>query len=219
MSFYENMITNKRQDVNLETALIERALTRIGHLLALGFGEAGSQIIAHNMTSAGDLDPMMQGQRIDAIFGFCDIREFADSTEVLQTRIMTFVNKIADIVHSQVNKYGGSVNKNMGEAFLLVWKIKPRRKAGSLHQVSDKKTADMALLSFIKILAKINRSSSILRYREELKSIREDYRVAMGFGLHQGWAIEGAIGSYFKIDASYLSPNVNIAARLEAATR
>jgi class 3 adenylate cyclase len=40
----------------------------------------------------------------------------------------------------------------------------------------------------------------------------------MGFGLHQGWAIEGAIGSYFKIDASYLSPNVNIAARLEAAT-
>ena len=41
----------------------------------------------------------------------------------------------------------------------------------------------------------------------------------MGFGLHQGWAIEGAIGSEFKIDASYLSPNVNMASRLEAATR
>lgn len=40
----------------------------------------------------------------------------------------------------------------------------------------------------------------------------------MGFGLHVGWAIEGAIGSRFKIDASYLSPNVNMAARLEAAT-
>lgn len=40
----------------------------------------------------------------------------------------------------------------------------------------------------------------------------------MGFGLHQGWAIEGAIGSYFKIDASYLSPNVNMASRLEMAT-
>ena len=33
----------------------------------------------------------------------------------------------------------------------------------------------------------------------------------MHFGLHLGWAIEGAIGSKFKIDASYLSPNVNIA--------
>jgi class 3 adenylate cyclase len=41
----------------------------------------------------------------------------------------------------------------------------------------------------------------------------------MGFGIHQGWAIEGAIGSYFKVDASYLSPNVNMAARLEAATK
>lgn len=41
----------------------------------------------------------------------------------------------------------------------------------------------------------------------------------MGFGLHYGWAIEGAIGSMFKIDASYLSPNVNMASRLEAATK
>jgi hypothetical protein len=31
--------------------------------------------------------------------------------------------------------------------------------------------------------------------------------------------IKGAIGSHFKIDASYLSPNVNIASRLEAATK
>ena len=41
----------------------------------------------------------------------------------------------------------------------------------------------------------------------------------MGFGLHVGWAIEGAIGSVYKIDASYLSPHVNMAARLEAATK
>ena len=40
----------------------------------------------------------------------------------------------------------------------------------------------------------------------------------MGFGMHIGWAIEGAIGSKYKIDASYLSPNVNMSARLEAAT-
>jgi len=45
-----------------------------------------------------------------------------------------------------------------------------------------------------------------------------NYYVKMGFGLHIGWGIEGAIGSEFKIDASYLSPNVNLASRLEAAT-
>ena len=39
------------------------------------------------------------------------------------------------------------------------------------------------------------------------------------YGMHFGWAIEGAIGSPLKIDASYLSPHVNTAARLEAATK
>jgi hypothetical protein len=43
--------------------------------------------------------------------------------------------------------------------------------------------------------------------------------VQLGYGLHYGWAIEGAIGSKHKIDASYLSPHVNMASRLEAATK
>jgi len=59
--------------------------------LALGFGEAGSKIIADNM-QAGDLDPMMKGIKVHAIFGFCDIRNFTDATEVLQTGVMMFVN-------------------------------------------------------------------------------------------------------------------------------
>lgn len=41
----------------------------------------------------------------------------------------------------------------------------------------------------------------------------------MGFGLHVGWGIEGAIGSVHKIDPSYLSPHVNLASRLESATK
>lgn len=45
------------------------------------------------------------------------------------------------------------------------------------------------------------------------------YKIHMGFGLHVGWAIEGAIGSSHKVDPSYLSPHVNMASRLEAATK
>merc|ERR1712154_380092 len=41
----------------------------------------------------------------------------------------------------------------------------------------------------------------------------------MGFGMHSGWAIEGAIGSEYKVDAAYFSPNVGVATRIEAATR
>ena len=43
--------------------------------------------------------------------------------------------------------------------------------------------------------------------------------LGLGFGLHHGWAVEGAIGSQHKIDTSYLSPHVNMSARLEAATK
>ena len=46
-----------------------------------------------------------------------------------------------------------------------------------------------------------------------------NYEVRMGFGLTQGWAIEGALGSFFKIDASYLSPNVNVSNKLEEETK
>lgn len=34
-----------------------------------------------------------------------------------------FVNEIAEIVHGTVDHYNGSSNKNIGDAFLLVWKF------------------------------------------------------------------------------------------------
>lgn len=35
---------------------------------------------------------------------------------------MVFVNTIGEIVHSMVDRYQGAANKNIGDAFLLVWK-------------------------------------------------------------------------------------------------
>jgi hypothetical protein len=79
----------------------------------------------------------------------------------------------------------------------------------------------MSVISFLKIISSIKKSRKLVKYKEN-KGLNErmpNYSVKMGFGLHVGWAIEGAIGSFYKIDASYLSPNVNMASRLEAATK
>jgi hypothetical protein len=46
-------------------------------------------------STGGVVDPMLPGNKIMAIFGFCDIRNFTDATEVLQTGVMVFVNEIA----------------------------------------------------------------------------------------------------------------------------
>jgi hypothetical protein len=69
---------------NYETTILEKTIVKIGALLALGFGEAGSEIIAKNMQKDGEIDPMVPGKKVVAIFGFCDIRNFTDVTEVLQ---------------------------------------------------------------------------------------------------------------------------------------
>ncbi len=58
--------------------------------------------------------------QVAAIFGFCDVRQFTDATEVLQEDVMEFVNSIARIVHMEVSLHGGAPNKNVGDAFLLV---------------------------------------------------------------------------------------------------
>lgn len=65
---------------------------------------------------------MIPGVKVVAIFGFCDIRNFTDTTEILQEDVMLFVNEIAEIVHGIVDRYSGAANKNIGDAFLLVWK-------------------------------------------------------------------------------------------------
>ena len=103
--------------------MLEDAILKIGQLLALGFGDAGSKIIAINMKGQGEFNPMTVGQKIIGIFGFCNIHKFATVNEALDIQIMGFVNNIAAVVHSQVDRYGGSINKNIGEAFLLVWKF------------------------------------------------------------------------------------------------
>ena len=122
---------------------------------------------------------------------------------------MVFVNVIADIVHSQVDKYQGSANKNIGDAFLLVWKFDDNEimkgttftNANTLRINKSVKTvsikADLALFSFLKIISKTNKFKHILEYRKnkKLNERIEGYKVRMGFGLHFGWAIEGAIGS------------------------
>lgn len=45
----------------METTILEQTIVKIGALLALGFGEAGSKIIVQNMSNGGDVNPMLPG--------------------------------------------------------------------------------------------------------------------------------------------------------------
>ena len=142
---------------------------------------------------------------------------------------MLFVNEIGEIVHGIVDSYSGAANKNIGDAFLLVWKLEQEDQIvnsynGEITLVECSRVAqlaDMSAISFLLLISGLKKSHKMEKYNKH-KGLNErmpNYQVKLGLGLHLGYAIEGAIGSYYKIDASYLSPNVRMAETLEAATK
>ena len=219
-------IRNRGSGESNETDMLEQAITKMAALLQVGFGSAGAEIIAKNLSDMGELNIMIPGVRVNAIFGFCDIRDFTFATEGLQQDVMIFVNKIAEITHRHVHNSGGHPNKNIGDAFLLVWKLKSGKNTNSSGDL-QKDLFDSSLICMQRVIADIRQVGSLASFLRDTKSdispawatSLESYNVSMGVGLHKGWAIEGAIGSKVKIDASYLSPHVNLASRLESATK
>jgi len=213
---------HKKND-GMETTLILQTITKIAGLMRVGFGEAGAEIIGKNLAksdSAG-MSLLGDGVKIKSIFGFCDIRNFTDTTECLQEEVMLFVNRIANILHGIVVQCHGAANKNIGDAFLLTWKLHDDRmvKGGTQEYVADE-----ALLSLLKTTAEMARHEDfICNFSSTALSILYErmpgYKCKMGCGLHMGWAVEGAIGSDKKIDASYISPHVNWSEFLESSTK
>ncbi|RHZ18068.1 hypothetical protein DYB37_000240 [Aphanomyces astaci] len=264
------------EDLNqeYETRMLEKTIAKIGRLLQVGFGSAGTEIISKNMSGTGELNVMIPGalslslilslnhvagKKISSIFGFGIIEHFTETVSVLEESVITYINTLADIVHSDANMYYGAANKNIGSAFLIAWKIcdgslpgmrdprdpatkpimdaaervKKRADIGVLltatgsrpRKISPQELVDSALVAVLRMRVEIHtanqpngRFHTYLTNQALQDKFDNHFHVAMGFGLHIGWAIEGAIGSKFKIDASYLSPNVNMAARLENAT-
>jgi class 3 adenylate cyclase len=156
---------------------------------------------------------------MQAVFGFALIRNFADATECFREDVMLWCNTIAKVVHDAVNCFSGAPNRNLGDVFVCVWRIP------DAHPEMEGRQADNALASFLKSMVDVynenqpgGKLAPLNKDERLVKRFGEKFMVRLGYGLHIGWAIEGAIGSTYKIDASYLSPNVNMSARLMAAT-
>ena len=172
-----------------------------------------------------------QGSTVSCIFLFCDIRSFTDATECLQEEVFVFTNKIAAVVHSICHSYGGSANKNIGDAFLVSWLLDERPPESeddgelltSQCLYANSNQADKALLSVVKISIALYHDSFFVDGMSDDKKARLISKfnnrrgplVQMGFGLHAGKAVQGAIGSTKKLDATYISESVERAEFLE----
>lgn len=247
-----NLEDIKGMDDGLETTLLLRTISKIAGLMRIGFGEAGAEIIGRNLSSTtgagkggipdtsisitgpvspfgGKVNLLGTGTKINSIFAFCDVRNFTDTTECLQEEVMLFVNRIAHILHSIVVQCHGAANKNIGDAFLLTWKLADAPETGIFSSGCAREphkdlSADKALYSLLKTMVEMNRHEDFIcsfspTALSALYERMPRYKCRIGCGLHVGWAIEGAIGSEKKIDASYISPHVNWSEFLEGATK
>jgi class 3 adenylate cyclase len=236
----------------METSFLMSTILRIGSLMKVGFGSAGVEIIRNNLERGQSKNMLIlnsQGSTVSCIFLFCDIRQFTDATECLQEEVFVFTNRIAAVVHSICHAYGGSANKNIGDAFLLSWLLeddtgkKEGRVAGQGRGMrSETKStgssspdtftaksnqADKALLSVVKICMALHHDKFYIETMSETArdnlltklAKRKGPVVQMGFGLHAGKAVQGAIGSQRKIDATYVSESVERAEFLESSTK
>ena len=142
------------------------------------------------------------------------------------------------MVHGVTDSYEGSANKNVGDAFLLSWSIDMKGEeihqmnkldihdVGSLsHQLPNIKTdmADKALFSVQKMCAIIAEETQfvdgISPKRIHQLNMKKLIHVRLGFGLHFGRAVQGAIGSDRKLDVTYISSNVELAEWCEGSTK
>lgn len=213
--------------VRYETDALKMSLGKIAAMLQVGFGEAGNNLVAENLKKGDTVDPMVPGKKLLGAYGFCIIHDYEDVLYCLGEEILPFTNTAATIVHQAVSNNHGLPNRNLGDAFLCVWK--PEFESGDEMTQSPKQLAaaemkmcDGALTAFRQCVRNISMSSAMQAYNAHediVKHFEGTYSTVIHYGLHYGWAIEGAVGTNIKIDCSYLSPNVNLAARLESATK
>jgi len=206
----------QKNDSTFETTILENTIKKLGALLAIGLGEAGVGIIVRNMCGdEADVNVMVPGRTVDAVYGICEIKDFGATTDVLLEKTMLFVNLVARIVHRVIDEHLGTANKNVGEAFLLVWPT------GMYGRSVRNSVADLSVIAFIMVSAEVNRDLDLAAYRGHpalLARLGSKYRVRVSFGLHIGWSVVGAVGSDFKVDTTYLSLHVNMAGQLASLT-
>jgi hypothetical protein len=117
---------------SFETEQLITAVAKITDLLRLCWGVAGADIISTNLaTREGALtevfNPTVPGKSVYALFGFAAIGGFENALRNLGGDVMPLINDVAAVLHGEVFRWGfgdsGQCNKNLGSAFLMVFRI------------------------------------------------------------------------------------------------
>ncbi|MDQ3981803.1 MAG: adenylate/guanylate cyclase domain-containing protein [Actinomycetota bacterium] len=138
----------------------------------------------------------LAGEEVEVTVMFLDVRDFTGFAESAPApRVVSTINRLFERVVPLVHEHGGHVDKFVGDGMLAVFGA-PRRQPDH---------ADLALAAAIEIQSAV---------REEFAGELE-----VGIGLNSGTVVAGNVGGAGRFEFSVIGDAVNVAARIEAATR
>ncbi len=143
------------------------------------------------------------GNKQNAIIFFSDIRNFTSYCESHSPEdVVEMLNEYFGIMVNIINKYNGIVDKFIGDAIMAVWGVPE-------NSPQDVENAINACLEMRKALDTFNKS----------RLARKKSEITIGMGLNEGSVISGTIGSSERMEYTIIGDSVNVASRIESATK
>ena len=157
------------------------------------FGTYVDREVAEHILREGTL---LEGEEVSVTAMFIDIRGFTHLAERLSApEVVALLNRLFERIVPIIHAHGGHVDKYVGDGLLAVFGA-PRRQDDH---------ADQALAAGLGIAAAVNE-----QFVGELQ---------IGIGLNSGLVVAGNIGGAGRLEFSVIGDAVNVAARVEEATR
>lgn len=158
--------------------------------------------VAESVISQRNL-PELAGSRRRITVMFCDIRNFTRFSNALEPeQVFGFLNEFFTEMIDVIFKHHGTLDKMLGDGLLALF--------GTPHD--DPEHAVHALEAAIEMQKRL----------EKLRGKWSQYYssdLAIGIGLHTGDAMVGNVGSKDRMEYTAIGDTVNIASRLESATK
>lgn len=155
------------------------------------------------LLASGNVDELRSGRRARVAVLFIDIRNSVAMEEALDpARLAQVVSAFRSRVRQAAEAHGGIVDKFIGDGAFLVFGIPEPREDDAKRAIACAKT----------ILAQLS------EWNEARMRADED-AITVGIGVHEGEAFIGAVGDDTRLEFTVLGDTVNVANRLEQATK
>ena len=168
-------------------------------LLDTYIGHRSGDKVLNGLIKRGD------GETIEAVIWYCDLRDFTLLTESLAAdQLLSMLNTYFETIADSVGKRGGEILRFIGDAMLIVFPVQDHR--------TVRKTCETVLDAATEILHN-------LETLNQNRQTRGEPAIRFGIGLHIGQVIYGNVGAPDRLDFTVMGAAVNRTARIESLTK